>query len=75
MARFIIVGARLGKLGIAMQQNERIELIKAAAMLTAAAVQSNRVLIEQVSVIQLFDQYHDYLQLKLEASGHANENN
>lgn len=57
-----------------MQQNERIELIKAAAMLTAAAVQSNRVLIEQVSVIQLFDSYYDYLQLKLEASGNAESN-
>jgi hypothetical protein len=62
-----------------MQQGERIELIKAAAMLTAASLQSEhgvqQAIQNRLTVIDVFEHYYDYLQLKLEASGNANENN
>jgi hypothetical protein len=50
-----------------MQQNERIELIKAAAMLTVAALQS-KPMANCNTPTEMFDYYYDYLQLKLEAS-------
>jgi hypothetical protein len=54
-----------------MQQSERIELIKAAAMLTAASMQTDHMDISEfVNSLEIFDYYYDYLQLKLEASNY-----
>jgi hypothetical protein len=54
-----------------MQQNERIELIKAAAILAAASLQSEhgvqQAIKNHLTVIDVFEHYYDYLQLKLEA--------
>lgn len=52
-----------------MQQNERIELIKAAAILLNAYLCNEHV--SKADFIANFDYFYDYLQLKLEA---ANDN-
>jgi hypothetical protein len=48
-----------------MQQSERIELIKAAAILATACSYGDKT---KSGLIELFNHFYDYLQLKLEAS-------
>lgn len=55
-----------------MQQNERIELIKAAAMLSIACYQHQEHISES-RLLELLDHFYDYLQLKLEASSGINK--
>jgi hypothetical protein len=56
-----------------MQQSERIELIKAAAMLVHALANNAHTKTPQ-DILNTFDMYYNYLQLKLEATDNANEN-
>jgi hypothetical protein len=53
-----------------MQQNERIELIKAAAILAAACNYGDKT---RSGLIELLDHFYDYLQLKLEAGGNVDD--
>lgn len=54
-----------------MQQNERIELIKAAAILATACNYSDKT---RSGMIDLFEHFYDYLQLKLEAASDDTNN-
>ncbi len=54
-----------------MQQTDRIELIKAAVELTKLWLGLH----PESNVIECFDYYYDYLQLKLEATGSASQLN
>jgi hypothetical protein len=57
-----------------MKQNERIELIKAAAILVNAFLQDAQPVsnITKRDIIDNFDYFYDYLQLKLEMVNDGN---